>query len=171
MKEDIDVANITIRPSEIISGSIGVFALRDLVPGVVVGLTDFLDAGTCLVPWAKLAQYDEITKEQIMHFCIGTPEGFIMPPSLDHISIPWHYNHSCEPNVGFDIHGNFIVIKPIKKGEEMCYDYGFVETNPDFTMQCLCGSSSCRGVITGNDWKNPELVSKNTNFMWPDLRL
>ena len=63
-------------------------------------------------------------------------------------------NHNCEPNLKYDLMNlKFISIKPIKKGEELCYDYDSTEINLNregLNFNCYCGSNNCRKEITGN---------------------
>ena len=57
-------------------------------------------------------------------------------------------NHSCEPNVVARImkgHIIYMSLRAIRKGEELTVDYNYDDT--DETMNCLCGSHGCRGVI------------------------
>lgn len=65
-------------------------------------------------------------------------------------------NHSCEPNVGFA--GNIVLVamRDIETGEELTTDYALFDDN-DESMQCGCRTPSCRGVISGRDWRRPEL--------------
>jgi len=57
-------------------------------------------------------------------------------------------NHSCNPNTAFD--GlNVVAIKKIAKGQELTLDYAdFLDENME-PFKCQCGSSSCRGEISG----------------------
>ena len=55
-------------------------------------------------------------------------------------------NHSCDPNTKADTKGYCdVVIKNIKKGEEITSDYSG-SSNPDFI--CNCGSKNCKGFFT-----------------------
>jgi hypothetical protein len=65
-------------------------------------------------------------------------------------------NHSCEPNIGFA--GNIVLVamRDIKAGEELTTDYALFDDN-DESMPCSCGTPSCRSVISGRDWRRPEL--------------
>ena len=59
-------------------------------------------------------------------------------------------NHSCSPNAGlrFTDDGVFLVaLRPIAPGEEIAWDYSTTLADPDWSMQCACGSPECRGVI------------------------
>lgn len=56
-------------------------------------------------------------------------------------------NHSCESNVGFNAADDFVAMRAIKRGEELCWDYAYAETNPKFRMKCRCGAIGCRRVV------------------------
>jgi len=125
-----------------------------------------------LIPWENLKWFNPAIKKKINMFCIGTPDGFIPPDDLDfnRLSIEWYLNHSCDGNVGFNEDGDFVARRRVSKSEELTYDYGLAESNPRFRMVCACGSSDCRRVITGNDWKDPAFRKQNLNYMLPRLR-
>jgi hypothetical protein len=69
------------------------------------------------------------------------------------------FNHSCDPNAGVKISGTTAelrAIRDIAPGEEVAFDYSTTLDEEDFTMPCLCGSLSCRGVIgDGRDLPQP----------------
>jgi len=118
-------------------------------------------------------QYDKIdveSKKMIRDFCAVNKDGFFMPENINYISIPWHMNHCCDGNVGFDSKGNFITIKEVNEGDELFYDYGLLQSDPDFKLVCKCGSNNCRKIITGNDWENPQYAKKNYRYMVPELK-
>lgn len=77
----------------------------------------------------------------------------------------WYCNHSCDPNIGFDRLDNMVLIKDVKAGDELCIDYAFAITNPDWSLECRCETRKCRKIITGNDWKNPEYFNANKSYM------
>ena len=61
-----------------------------------------------------------------------------------------YVNHSCDPNAGLRIAGttvNLYAIRDIAAGEEITFDYSTTLDEDDFTMSCMCGSPSCRGLI------------------------
>ena len=47
--------------------------------------------------------------------------------------------------------------RDIAPGEEICFDYAMSDTDPYDEFLCACGMEGCRGLITGADWKRPEL--------------
>ena len=72
-------------------------------------------------------------------------------------------NHSCEPNVG--IQGNivFVSIRDIAAGEEITLDYAMCE-DEEYNLNCLCGSKSCRKLITGKDWMIKSLQERYDGY-------
>ena len=161
---------IELRPSPL--DGVGVFAVTPLKTDqrIAAGIAE-ADYRR-LISWSSLGDYDIAVREKIAAFCIGTPEGFIPPDKLDfnHLSVEWYLNHSCDGNVGFDEDGDFVARRPIRKGDELTYDYALAESNPRFRMECRCGSAHCRRVITGSDWKDPDFREKNFDYMLPRLR-
>ena len=79
-------------------------------------------------------------------------------------------NHSCQPNVGFNAVDDFVAMRAIKRGEELCWDYGFAETNPKFRMKCQCGTVDCCGIVTGTDWKRLKSLPTKLQYFSADLR-
>ncbi|MBI0476645.1 SET domain-containing protein-lysine N-methyltransferase [Sphingomonas sp. MA1305] len=59
-------------------------------------------------------------------------------------------NHSCAPNAGlrFEREGVVLVaLTPIAPNEEICWDYSTTLDDPDWSMECRCGTATCRGTI------------------------
>lgn len=155
---------IEVRPSTILPGEVGLFAVRALSAGTIVGDAKQLDEGSTFHPWSDFSEVDPLTQKKIMECCLGTAEGFVAPKDFNYLTVPWSINHSCEYNVGFDDESNFVLTRDVAANEELFWDYGMGEANPNFSMQCRCGSKKCRGIITGNDWKNEEFVEKNKRY-------
>ena len=72
-------------------------------------------------------------------------------------------NHSCEPNVGFA--GNIVLVamRDIGVGEELTTDYALFD-DYDGTMECRCGTPSCRRTVSGRDWQRPDLQRKYGSY-------
>ena len=47
--------------------------------------------------------------------------------------------------------------RAIAAGEELTSDYATMTSLAGWRMPCTCGSEDCRGAITGEDWRLPEL--------------
>ncbi len=70
-------------------------------------------------------------------------------------SVSWnlarHANHSCEPNAqSISVDGEIWLRarRPIHKGEEVTYDYGY--SFRDDPSACACGAPSCPGRIVAS---------------------
>lgn len=66
-------------------------------------------------------------------------------------------NHSCRPNVGVRGQITFVAMHDIAAGSELTIDYAMIDGDPAERMECSCGAPECRKVITGSDWRLPEL--------------
>lgn len=75
----------------------------------------------------------------------------------------WFINHSCNANVAFknwaqpldDERMPLVALRPIAAGEQVTLDYSFTITADDgltdadaYSMDCLCGEPTCRGLLT-----------------------
>jgi uncharacterized protein len=77
-----------------------------------------------------------------------------------------HLNHSCEPNLGLQGQIVYVALRDIGFDEELTFDYAMNDDEP-YEMKCRCGTVSCRGTITGVDWKRPEIQRKYDGyFSW-----
>lgn len=164
--------SLELKLSKIHKGGIGAFAMRKFKKGQKVAGGIAEEDYVNVVPWEKFRKYPQQIKKKIIDFCIGTQKGFI-PPDESHfnmLSVEWFFNHSCDGNLGFDKNGDFIARRDIKKGEEISFDYGLADSNPNYRLKCECGSPNCRKIVTGNDWKDPEYRKKNFKYMLPVLK-
>jgi hypothetical protein len=79
------------------------------------------------------------------------------------ISLYYYVNHSCDPNMLNDI-----AFREIQAGEEITTDYAYCEASPEYLLDpCHCGAATCRGRLTGNDWKLPELQQRYRGYFTP----
>ena len=78
-------------------------------------------------------------------------------------------NHSCDPNVGFRGSMIYVAMRDIEAGEELSHDYA-MERSDDYSLDCRCGSTLCRGKVTGEDWKLPELQARYGEYFSIYLR-
>jgi uncharacterized protein len=161
---------IELKPSHI--QGVGVFAARDLKKGEVIAEGIHEKDYKTLVPWAEFESYDPTLRQRVLDYCIGTPAGFIPPDDFDFnaLSIAWYFNHSCDPNLGFNDKGDFTAIVDVPIGQELTYDYGCSDSNPAFLLNCSCGTTRCRHKVTGNDWRDPGFRASHIQYMLPRLR-
>jgi hypothetical protein len=60
----------------------------------------------------------------------------------------------------------FLAMRDISAGEELTLDYATIDQGSE-PMACRCGAEGCRGLITGQDWRNPGLQQKyGSYFAW-----
>ena len=91
-------------------------------------------------------------------------EFYIAPLSPDEVEdMSVFINHSCDPNVGFRGQVVYVAIRDISAGEELCHDYA-MERSDAYSLDCHCGSPLCRGKVTGQDWKLPELQQRYGDY-------
>jgi hypothetical protein len=72
-------------------------------------------------------------------------------------------NHSCEPNAGFAGNTVLVAMRDIRPGEELTTDYALFDDHGEM-MECQCRTPSCRGTISGRDWRRPDLQRKDGTY-------
>lgn len=78
-------------------------------------------------------------------------------------------NHSCDPNIWMRDGSTLEARRDIATGEEITLDYALQTANADWEMPCECGSSLCRKLVRGDDWKRPELQDRYRGHFSPFL--
>ena len=78
-------------------------------------------------------------------------------------------NHSCEPNCGLQGSQLLVAMRDIEPGEELSFDYAMCDASDYDEFRCLCGVTTCREVVTGSDWRNPDLQAKYAGRFSPYL--
>lgn len=81
-----------------------------------------------------------------------------------------YVNHSCDPNAGLSGQICLVAMREIQPGDEICFDYAMSDSSDYDEFECHCGSSNCRGCISGNDWKLPELQARYEGYFIPYLQ-
>lgn len=80
------------------------------------------------------------------------------------------FNHSCRPNAGLSGQIALVALRDIAPGEEVCYDYAMSDGSPYDEFVCRCGQPECRGRVTGDDWRRPELQARYRGYFSPYLQ-
>jgi SET domain-containing protein len=137
----------------------GLFAKQSIEAGEIV----VVKGGHILTK----AQRDQIGKELGPSEIQISEDLFIGPTtSRQREGGMMHLNHSCEPNLGLQGQIVYVALRDIEAGEELTFDYAMNDDEPD-EMTCRCGTPSCRGTITGADWRQPEIQRKYDGyFSW-----
>jgi SET domain-containing protein len=134
---------------------LGVFALEPIATGETVAAWggDVMDR----------AQFDAQSEHRRTHgIQIAEDLYMVGPEEPDPADFA---NHSCEPNAG--IVGNILLVAmgPIAPGDEVCFDYAMADTDDYDEFVCECGAPRCRRLVTGGDWRLPELQERYRGFM------
>ena len=75
-------------------------------------------------------------------------------------------NHSCEPNIGVRGQIVFVAMRDVAAGEELTHDWATTDDD-DYELECRCGATNCRKVITGQDWRRKDLQERyHGYFSW-----
>ncbi|EKE11551.1 MAG: nuclear protein SET [uncultured bacterium] len=138
----------------------GIFAINEIKKNDTVAIF-----GGYVMTAAEESKLPDLFKDQGLQIS----EDFVLTiRKKTEIEDGGYFNHSCDPNVGYRGQIFLVAMRDIKKGEEIVFDYAMVlhrsKGAPAYNIKCLCGSKKCRGVITDNDWKLPELQKKYDGF-------
>jgi len=140
---------------------IGTFAKKKINKNEVVVVL-----GGIIVPTSERQEYISLVGpfgHQI------SKDFFICPSSRKELKRIGTFNHSCNPNMGYQDLLTGVAIKNINQGEEIVLDYSFYETSLK-SFECNCSSINCRRIIKPTDWKNKKLQKKYGKYFSPYLR-
>ncbi len=137
----------------------GLFARQQIAAGEIVAIKGghILESGV----WDAIEPEVRDAEIQI------TEDFFIAPAYPDQREGAMLYiNHSCDPNCALQGQIIFVAMRDIAAGEELTHDWATTD-DLEYELSCNCGSSGCRGTITGKDWMRPELQEKYKGwFCW-----
>jgi SET domain-containing protein len=89
---------------------------------------------------------------------------FVAPVSEEERELSMLYsNHSCDPNLGVRGEITFVAMRKIPAGEELTHDWA-VTDNDDYSVECTCGATSCRKILTGKDWQRADLQKRYAGY-------
>lgn len=78
-------------------------------------------------------------------------------------------NHSCDPNLWHADATTVVARSAIAADEELTIDYATHTGVEAWEMVCRCGAPGCRGMVTGADWRRPELQAAYGDHWTPML--
>jgi hypothetical protein len=132
----------------------GLFVITAIEPGEVV-----FDMSVSKLPVISGSEAEK-RYEQGFDYMLQIGDDAFAVTRQDSDPVEYGYvNHSCNPNCGIKNLLQFVSMRKINPGEEITFDYAMTESS-DYSFKCHCGSSNCRGIITGNDWKIPQLQQR-----------
>lgn len=131
-----------------------------------------IPAGELLIIWGG----DIVTGEQLhqlpayqQNHGIQIEENIYQVPTVENDPADL-VNHSCDPNAGLNGQIALVAMRPIAAGEEVTFDYAMSDGSPYDEFVCSCGGPTCRGQITGEDWRRPELQKRYAGYFSPYLQ-
>jgi hypothetical protein len=144
---------------------------RDVTGGKAVYARDALEPGELIAIWTgrivSAEQLDELP-EEIRRHTVQVEEGLYLA-SHGPDEGPDFINHSCEPNAGLDGQIAIVALHRIQPGDEVTIDYAMCDGSSYDEFECECGSTLCRGRVTGEDWRNPTLWERYAGHFSPYL--
>ena len=78
-------------------------------------------------------------------------------------------NHSCDPNCGPRGAAQIVAARDIAPGETLTFDYGTTDGSSYDEFECACSAPSCRGSISGSDWRRSDVRSRHGRAFSPYL--
>ena len=67
-------------------------------------------------------------------------------------------------------HGAVVMtaFRDLHPGDELTFDYSTSEDHEQ-NWKCLCGAPTCRGRVTGDDWRDPSFQAKYRGHCMPHV--
>jgi uncharacterized protein len=149
--------NMRVGPSPI-AGQ-GLFATRPIAAGTAIARL----AGRVV---SSIELRELLTRPPVDTIALGEDLHLVLPS--DPRPLIAYGNHSCDPNTWWADAVTLVARRDIAMGEEVTNDYG-TSTGIDFALTCNCGTTICRGVITGEDWRLHELQERYGTHWVPTL--
>jgi uncharacterized protein len=129
--------------------------------------------GEVLVVWGgEAVTWDELMtfSDRDRRFSVQVEEQVFLAPVRRNLEPGDFINHSCSPNAGMSGQIAIVAMRDISPGEEVCFDYAMTDSVPYDEFPCGCGAVNCRGRVTANDWKLPELQKAYKGYFSPYLQ-
>jgi hypothetical protein len=143
----------------------GLFATADLPAGTPVARL-----GGRLVTTAELARLiatadADPAEPYVDSVTVAEDAHLVLPPgTMVHAG-----NHACDPNLWLDGPDTLVTRRPVAAGEELTVDYATLSGAGGLELTCRCGGPACRGRVTGDDWRRPDLQARYRGHWVPAL--
>jgi hypothetical protein len=140
-------------------GGHGIFAVRTIAPDELIAAW----GGTVVTE----AQFVTLPPDLTI-LSLQIEEGLYLVP--ERLGPGDYVNHSCAPNAGLSGSSNLVAMRAIEPGEEICFDYAMSDVNDYDNFDCGCGAPTCRGQVTGGDWRSPDLWARYAGYFSPYIQ-
>lgn len=135
---------------------IGLFARENIKKGEIVSIS-----GGVII---HKTDWNELSKTFGDYAYYIENDFLIAPLNPDNPSDDWRMNHCCNANCGVRGQICFVALRDIEKEEELTFDYAMTESDPEYKIKLNCKNGSCRGMFTGDDWKDKNLQKRYSGF-------
>ena len=133
---------------------------RAIAPGEVIAIWRGVEIST-----DEALELSDEERHQLLQ--VGT-DRFLYTDEADLCEVDF-INHSCDPNCGFTNAHTLVAIRSVAPGESITFDYAMSDTNSFIEFPCRCGTSMCRGRLTGNDWQRADLQVRYAGWFAPHV--
>jgi hypothetical protein len=80
-------------------------------------------------------------------------------------------NHSCDPTLVVSGDGEVLVaFRDVAAGEELTVDYATLTADPTMLVRCHCETYRCRQMVTGDDWRIPQVQRRYAGHLAPSVQ-
>lgn len=129
-------------------------------------------AGEIVVAWGGDVVHQDAFDElgvynQTHSLQIGDELYLVAPPDGENADF---VNHSCNPTCGLFGATMLVARRNIGVGEEITFDYAMTDSTDYDEFPCACGTDSCRGIVSGADWRRPDLWARYDGAFSPYLQ-
>ena len=143
-----------------VSEGLGVFTIRPVVAGEVLCVW-----GGEIVPTSRLVDLPEGRRR----FAVQVEDDLYLVTPLLGTGAADLVTHSCDPSALLSGALTLVARRDLATGEELTFDYGTSDSNPYLGFVCRCGAAGCRGRVTGDDWRDPELQTRYGEAFAPHI--
>jgi uncharacterized protein len=144
------------------------------VPGIGLGVytNEAIAEGTIVVAWGGEVVHRDtffaMDEDRQTHSLQVGDDLFLLAP--EEMELADFVNHSCEPSTGLFGATMLVARRDIDAGEEITFDYAMCDSVDYDEFPCACGTPSCRGIVSGADWRRPELWDRYEGVFSPYLQ-
>ena len=78
-------------------------------------------------------------------------------------------NHSCDPSLVW-AGDRLVAFRDVAAGEELTVDYATFTADPALLVRCHCESYRCRQMVTGDDWRIPQVQRRYAGHFAPQVQ-
>ena len=135
MKNITDRFSFILKPSTIVNGGVGVFALNDIAKGTYMELF--------LKDFQEEIREKKDTPIELQGYCLNLSDGKILCPKFfNRMDIGNYLNHSENPNVRYEKDKGYFSVRDITTGEEILANYRDLDEPVNTRAEYYMGNNS-----------------------------